>query len=81
MRFPHAGRRIDVANDSNYGLAAAVWTNDLTKAHKVARGIKAETIWVNTAATYDRVSRPEARNSWASGGAGQARAGRVHGGE
>jgi acyl-CoA reductase-like NAD-dependent aldehyde dehydrogenase len=44
---------IDVANDSIYGLAAAVWTNDLTKAHKVARGVKAGTVWVNSAGLYD----------------------------
>jgi acyl-CoA reductase-like NAD-dependent aldehyde dehydrogenase len=35
-------------NDTSYGLAAAVWTNDLTRAHTVARKIKAGTIWVNT---------------------------------
>jgi acyl-CoA reductase-like NAD-dependent aldehyde dehydrogenase len=44
---------IAVANDTIYGLAAAVWTNDLGKAHRVARGIKAGTVWVNTAGLYD----------------------------
>ena len=44
---------IRVANDTVYGLAAAVWTNDLTKAHRVARGIKAGTVWVNTAGNVD----------------------------
>jgi acyl-CoA reductase-like NAD-dependent aldehyde dehydrogenase len=44
---------IRVANDTIYGLAAAVWTNDLKKAHRVARGIKAGTVWVNTAGLYD----------------------------
>ena len=38
---------IEVANDTIYGLAASVWTTDLTKAHKVAKGIKAGTVWVN----------------------------------
>jgi phenylacetaldehyde dehydrogenase len=44
---------IAVANDSIYGLAAAVWTTDLAKAHKVARGIKAGTVWVNTYGDVD----------------------------
>ncbi len=44
---------IAVANDTIYGLAAAVWTSDVSKAHKVARGIKAGTVWVNTAGNVD----------------------------
>ncbi len=44
---------IRTANDTIYGLAATVWTNDLKKAHKVARGIKAGTVWVNTSGLYD----------------------------
>src|SRR5271156_4688795 len=34
-------------NDTAYGLAAAVWTNDVGRAHKVARALKAGTVWVN----------------------------------
>jgi acyl-CoA reductase-like NAD-dependent aldehyde dehydrogenase len=34
-------------NDTTYGLAAAVWTSDVTRAHKVARALKAGTVWVN----------------------------------
>jgi len=44
---------IAVANDTIYGLAAAVWTTDVTKAHRVARGIKAGTVWVNTHGNVD----------------------------
>jgi acyl-CoA reductase-like NAD-dependent aldehyde dehydrogenase len=44
---------IAVANDSEYGLASAVWTQDLSKAHRVARGIKAGTVWVNTYGLFD----------------------------
>jgi acyl-CoA reductase-like NAD-dependent aldehyde dehydrogenase len=34
-------------NDTTYGLAAAVWTNDVSRAHKVARRLKAGTVWIN----------------------------------
>ncbi|HWC14576.1 MAG TPA: aldehyde dehydrogenase family protein [Actinomycetota bacterium] len=44
---------IRVANDTIYGLASAVWTSDISKAHRVARGIKAGTVWVNTYGLYD----------------------------
>ncbi|MGH2734573.1 MAG: aldehyde dehydrogenase family protein [Actinomycetota bacterium] len=44
---------ISVANDTMYGLASAVWTNDLSKAHRVARGIKAGTVWVNASGLFD----------------------------
>lgn len=35
------------ANDTKYGLAAAVWTKDIDKAHLYAREVKAGTVWVN----------------------------------
>ena len=35
-------------NDTTYGLAAAVWTSDVTRAHTVARRLKAGTVWINT---------------------------------
>ena len=43
-------------NDTTYGLAAAVWTRDLSRAHKVARSLKAGTIWVNTYGQIDPMS-------------------------
>lgn len=36
-----------VANDTQYGLAAAVWTQDVRKAHEAVRGLEAGVIWVN----------------------------------
>jgi acyl-CoA reductase-like NAD-dependent aldehyde dehydrogenase len=38
---------IVLANDTQYGLAAAVWTNDLTTAHRVASQIEAGMVWIN----------------------------------
>jgi gamma-glutamyl-gamma-aminobutyraldehyde dehydrogenase len=38
---------IEVANDTIYGLAAGIWTKDLTTAHRLAREIEAGTVWVN----------------------------------
>jgi acyl-CoA reductase-like NAD-dependent aldehyde dehydrogenase len=36
------------ANDTVFGLAASIWTKDVSMAHKLARRIKAGTVWVNT---------------------------------
>ena len=37
-----------IANDSEFGLAAGVWTNDLARAHRASRALRAGTVWVNT---------------------------------
>ncbi len=44
---------IEQANASPYGLAAAVWTSDVKKAHHVAHRLKAGTVWINTYNLYD----------------------------
>jgi acyl-CoA reductase-like NAD-dependent aldehyde dehydrogenase len=43
-------------NDTEYGLAAAVWTQDVSKAHRVARALKAGTVWVNCYNQLDPIS-------------------------
>ena len=40
-------RAITLGNDTDYGLAAAVWTSDINRAHRVARELRAGTVWVN----------------------------------
>ena len=47
ITFDTAEEAIRIANDSEYGLAAAVWTSNLTTAHEMARSLRAGTVWVN----------------------------------
>ncbi|UUY03909.1 aldehyde dehydrogenase family protein [Svornostia abyssi] len=42
-----------IANETNYGLAAGVWTRDISKAHATARAIRAGTVWVNCYNVFD----------------------------
>jgi gamma-glutamyl-gamma-aminobutyraldehyde dehydrogenase/4-guanidinobutyraldehyde dehydrogenase/NAD-dependent aldehyde dehydrogenase len=46
--FTEEDEAIRIANDTIYGLSAAVWTNDVTKAHRYARALRAGVVWVNT---------------------------------
>jgi acyl-CoA reductase-like NAD-dependent aldehyde dehydrogenase len=53
IKFKDAEDAIAKGNATVYGLAAAVWTRDVSKAHRIARAIKAGTVWVNTYNLYD----------------------------
>ncbi|BEL08626.1 aldehyde dehydrogenase [Actinoplanes sichuanensis] len=45
--FDDEASAIELARDTEFGLAAAVWTADLGRAHRVARAMRAGTVWVN----------------------------------
>lgn len=47
LRFQNEAEAVALANNSIYGLAAAVWTSNLSRAHRVARALRAGSVWVN----------------------------------
>src|ERR1700730_12332543 len=53
LTFDEIDEVIEQANNNPYGLAAAVWTRDVKKAHIVSRRLKAGTVWINTYGLMD----------------------------
>ena len=53
LTFDDIDEVIERANNNPYGLAAAVWTRDVKKAHMVSRRLKAGTVWINTYGLMD----------------------------
>lgn len=47
LRFTDEDEAVTLANDTPYGLAGAVWTKDVHRAHRVAGRIRAGTVWIN----------------------------------
>jgi aldehyde dehydrogenase (NAD+) len=48
LTFDSEEEAIRIANDSRFGLAAGVWSKDVSRAHRVAHALEAGTVWVNT---------------------------------
>src|SRR5438552_6817570 len=53
LSFDDVDQVIELANRNPYGLAAAVWTRDIKKAHTVSRQLRAGTVWINTYGLMD----------------------------
>ena len=51
--FDDASEVVDLANDSDYGLAAGVWSESLSTAHRMAEALKSGTVWINTHSMFD----------------------------
>ncbi|MGE5178434.1 MAG: aldehyde dehydrogenase family protein [Bacteroidota bacterium] len=56
LSFDSFDEAIAMANDTAYGLAAAVWTRDVKRAHQAALRLQAGTVWINTYNLYDAAS-------------------------
>ncbi len=51
--FDEVEEVVAAANDSEYGLAASIWTESLSTAHRMSSDIRAGTVWINCHAMYD----------------------------
>ena len=53
LKFKDLDEIVERSNKTCYGLAAAVWTRDIAKAHYLAAKIKAGTVWINCYDVFD----------------------------
>jgi aldehyde dehydrogenase (NAD+) len=56
LTFKDLDEGIRLANETIYGLSAGVWTKDIKKAHRIARELRAGTVWINTYNNFDTAS-------------------------
>ncbi len=68
MEFSTESEAIEIANRTNYGLAAGVWTDDITKARRVASSILSGTVWINE---YHLLSAAAPRGGFKNSGIGR----------
>jgi gamma-glutamyl-gamma-aminobutyraldehyde dehydrogenase len=47
IEFDGMEQAVKIANDTMYGLAAGVWTSNLSKAHKTAKALRSGMVWIN----------------------------------
>ena len=72
LRFKDIDEVIERANTTYYGLAAAVWTRDIKKAHAIADSVRAGTVWINCYDVFDAAA-PSAASSPAASAASWAK--------
>ncbi|MDA1048904.1 MAG: aldehyde dehydrogenase family protein [Planctomycetota bacterium] len=53
LKFKDFNEVVERSNRTNFGLAAAVWTRDVSKAHRIANSVRAGTVWVNCYDVFD----------------------------
>jgi phenylacetaldehyde dehydrogenase len=53
MPYQSVDELVDLANDSEYGLAASVWSQNISRVHEIVPKLKAGTVWVNTHGVLD----------------------------
>ena len=70
MTFDEEPQALRMANDSIYGLAAAVWTSDMNVAHRVSNALRGGTVWVNA---FDRSSMATPFGGFGQSGFGRDR--------